>query len=404
MYPDFSYILHALIGTAPDNGFSVIKTFGLFLVLAILSAAYPFYKEMIRKEKEGLLQPTTKKIIVGGMATPMELLLNGILGLFLFAKVSYIFQHFQEFRVDPASVLLSLKGNWLLGVLGAGIFAAMKFWDKKRLALPEPKEVVANIFPHDRIGDITMLAAFSGIIGAKIFALAEDMDLVFAGKKTFSELMSQFLSGSGMAIYGGLIVGFLACYIYLRIHKMRVLPVLDAVTPGLMLSYGVGRLGCQFSGDGDWGIPIKGSENGVSWDYQQPSWLPDFLWGSTYPHNVINEGPKITGCEWDYCSELASAVFPTPTYEAIVAIALAAFLWAIRKKITIPGLLFFIYVIFNGIERFFIEKIRVNEHTEYFGFQTTQAERIAIILFIIGIIGCIIVSRNKPSTKGPSTA
>jgi len=404
MYPDLSYILQALIGTQPDNAFSIVKTFGLFLVIAILCAAFMLYKEMIRKENEGLLHPVDQKVTIGAMATPMELILNGILGLILFAKVFYIFQNFPDFKVDPASIILSAKGNWLMGILGAGIFAAMKFWDKKKLALPEPKEVVTKLYPHDRIGDITILAALSGVIGAKIFALAEDLDLVFAGEKSFGDLMAQFLSGSGMAIYGGLIVGFLVCFIYLRRNKMDILPVLDAVAPALMVSYGIGRLGCQFSGDGDWGIPIKNmADNGQAiWDYQKPGWIPDFLWGQTYPHNVINEGVPIPDCTSNYCMELATAVFPTPLYEAIVAIGLGAFLWSIRKKITIPGMLFFIYVILNGIERFFVEKIRINEKNEYFGFETTQAERIAILLFLIGIAG-VFWTRARSKKNTPAT-
>ncbi|NNE30010.1 MAG: hypothetical protein HKN16_10250, partial [Saprospiraceae bacterium] len=226
---------------------------------------------------------------------------------------------------------------------------------------------------------------------AKLFALAEDLDLVFAGQKTLGDLLGQFLSGSGMSIYGGLILGFIVCYIFMRRNNMSILPMMDAVAPGLMVSYGVGRLGCQFSGDGDWGIPIRkiAGDGTVLWDYQKPSWFPDFLWGQTYPHNVINEGEPMANCTWNYCMELAIPVFPTPLYEFVAAIAIGAFLWSIRKRISIPGLLFFIYVILNGIERFWIEKIRINEQTEYLGIESTQAERIAVILFLIGIAGAL---------------
>ena len=65
MYPDLSYILHALIGTQPDNVFSIVKTFGLFLVFAILSAAFMLAKELKRKEDEGLLKSVKVKVIEG---------------------------------------------------------------------------------------------------------------------------------------------------------------------------------------------------------------------------------------------------------------------------------------------------------------------------------------------------
>jgi len=98
-------------------------------------------------------------------------------------------------------------------------------------------------------------------------------------------------------------------------------------------------------------------------------------------------GVPIEGCTFDYCKELPFRVFPTSIYEAIACFSFGVFLWWLRKKITIPGMLFFIYVIFNGIERFCIEKIRINPPHNYLGFESTQAEFIAVILMMIGVIG-----------------
>ena len=75
-----------------------------------------------------------------------------------------------------------------------------------------------------------------------------------------------------------------------------------------------------------------------------------------FPHNVINEGVAIAGCEGQYCSQLPVPVFPTAFYEAVAGLLLFGFLWAIRKRITIPGVLFSVYLMVNGLERFFIEK------------------------------------------------
>jgi len=78
---------------------------------------------------------------------------------------------------------------------------------------------------------------------------------------------------------------------------------------------------------------------------------------------------------------------------------LGGMLWAIRKKVKIAGMLFFIYLIMNGFERFWIEKIRVNPKNEFFGIQTTQAEFIAVLFMLIGIIGCIVLwQRNKKAS------
>ena len=387
MYPDLSYILHALIGTSPDNGFSIVKTFGLLLVIAILSAAYLLYHELLRKEKEGLLQPVKEKITEGLPATPFELLSNTLLGFILGFKGAYAFLNFSEFQMDPAGVILSGTGNWVGGIIGAIIFTGLKYWEKNQQKLDKPITKDVLIYPHDRIGDLTIIAAVFGIIGAKIFALLEDLDRVSAGEITFSQLLSQFFSGSGMAIYGGLIVAFAACYFYLRRKKIAPIHVMDAVAPALIVSYGIGRLGCHLSGDGDWGIPNTAPS---------PSWLPDWLWANSYPHNVINEGTRIADCDWLYCSELVQPVYPTSVYELIMCFIIFGILMALRKRISIPGMLFFIYVIFNGFERFSIEKIRVNEKYEILGMQSTQAEFIAVILMLIGITGCAVLwMRNK---------
>ncbi|MFT4665553.1 MAG: phosphatidylglycerol:prolipoprotein diacylglycerol transferase [Polaribacter sp.] len=382
MCPDLSYILYYLIGTQPDNAFSIVKTFGLFLVIAILTAAIMLMTEMRRKEAEGLLTPVKVKAIEGAPASIFELLSNGFLGFALSFKLLYIYSNFAEFQYDPASVILSAKGNWIAGIIGAAIFAGIKYWEKKKVQLPEPREVEVTIHPYERIGDVTIMAAVFGIIGAKIFALAEGFSTM-----TFQQLVDSFFSGSGLAIYGGLITAFTVIYFYLKAKKITPIHIMDGAAPALMIAYGIGRLGCHFSGDGDWGIPNE---------LVQPGWmafLPEWMWAYDYPNNVIDSGSSahanIDGCTWRYCTKLIPKVYPTSIYEFIMASALGGFLWSIRKKVTIPGMLFALYLFFNGFERFWIEKIRINDVYEIFGFQTTQAEFIAVIMMLLGIGSCI---------------
>ncbi len=168
---------------------------------------------------------------------------------------------------------------------------------------------------------------------------------------------------------------------------MNPIYVADAIAPSLMLAYGVGRIGCQVAGDGDWGI-----------DNTAPnrfSWLPDWFWAYSYPHNVLNEGIPIPGCVGQYCNMLPQPVFPTPLYEVIASLLIFAFLWSIRKRISTPGVMAAIYLILNGIERFLVEKIRINTRYNIFGFQPTQAELIAGAMIIFGIILLIYFKRKK---------
>jgi prolipoprotein diacylglyceryltransferase len=185
-----------------------------------------------------------------------------------------------------------------------------------------------------------------------------------------------------------------------------------------MLAYAIGRIGCQVSGDGDWGILnsalISNSQaqlmpaapeqfnsvlqanrgfyaqqfatfENIQYLHIKPFWgLPDWFFGYNFPHNVINEGLSITGCDGNYCHYLPISVFPTSFYETIVCLILFGLLWFLRKKINIAGRVFAIYLIVNGIERFIIEKIRVNTKYDIL-FHPTQAEIISSLLIIVGL-------------------
>ena len=387
MYPDLSYILHDIFGSEVDNVFSIVKTFGLLLAIAILTSAYFLNLELKRKEKQGLLGPTLVKEKEGLPATWSELLFNALFGFLVGFKGVHIAANFAKFQADAPGFIFSVKGSMIGGILGTLLFAGLKYWEKEKKKLPKPKTVETLVYPSDRIGDITLIAAFTGILGAKFFAIFEDLSSL-----TFTSFFESLFSGGGLAIYGGLIGGFLGVVWYLKKHKISTLHVADAVAPALIIGYGVGRLGCQLSGDGDWGIASE---------LPPPSWwaFPDWLWAYDYPQNVLNQGIPIEGCEANYCRKLAQPVYPTPIYEIVMSFAIAGILWALRKRIMIPGVLFCVYLILNGIERFWIEKIRVN--VELFtagGISPTQAEIIAVLFIIIGVTG-IFVLKNRFEKK-----
>ena len=90
MYPDLSYLFHDLLGTAPDNWLSVLKTFGVFLILAFIASAYVLNLELKRKEKEGLLQGFTEKERIGFPATWQEIATNALFGFIIGFKLPYI--------------------------------------------------------------------------------------------------------------------------------------------------------------------------------------------------------------------------------------------------------------------------------------------------------------------------
>jgi prolipoprotein diacylglyceryltransferase len=159
----------------------------------------------------------------------------------------------------------------------------------------------------------------------------------------------------------------------------------------LLLAYGIGRLGCQFSGDGDWGIPS------VSPPPSALAWLPHWFWSFDYPNNVIGAGVRMaSGGYPGYGMHLVPPVYPTPLYESLAAFALFAVLWGIRKRIQRSLIMFGLYMMLNGFERFWIEKIRVNATYEIFGRAMTQAEIISVIVFVAGAV-LIAVRLKQPA-------
>ena len=385
MYPDLSYFFHDLFGTNPDNWLSVGKTFGVFLIFSFIASALVLHHELKRKEKEGLLQAFTEKVRVGFPATWQEIAQNALFGFIIGFKLPYIAQHFQEFKPDPAGIILSGKGTWLWGILAAAVFGFLKYRENKKLQIAKPFIREDQVLPHQRIGDITILAAISGIIGARLFSIIESEENI---KAFIKDPLDQLLSGSGLAIYGGLILAFITVYWFVRSKGMKPIYIMDAVAPALIMGYAVGRLGCQFSGDGDWGIVNAAAT---------PGWwfLPDWAWSFNYPHNVLRDGVQIEGCLWQYCRQLAEPVYPTPLYETFFSLIIFGILWVMRKRFKIAGMLFFLYVLLNGIERFFIEKIRTNPDIHILGMSATQAEYVAGLLIVIGLVGMIYLGLKK---------
>ena len=375
MYPDLSYVFHDLFGTQADNWLSLFKTFGLLVALAVLTAALILKKELERRAAFGQFESTRTKVVSNLPFTIKDHVFNAIFGFIVGFKFLYIAQHIAEMQGDPASVLLSVKGSWLGGIVGMAIFTGYYLWDDRNRKLAGVKEEIKDFYPHHRIMDISTVAVISGVIGAKLFTVVEQP------KAFFADPWGQLISGDGWTIYGGLIGGFIITAFYLRMKKIALLPFIDAVATALIVSYGVGRLGCHFAGDGDWGVVAAA----------QPEWwfLPDWLWSFDYPRNVLNEGVAMSDCVGKYCSQLSPKVYPTAIYEVIMAFSIGGILWAIRKPLTaVTGMLFAIYLVFNGVERFLIESIRVNiRHETLGGF--TQAESIALGLIAIGFVMAI---------------
>lgn len=423
MYPNLYYAFKDLFGIE-WNWLRFVNSFGFFVALAFLGAAWVLTRELKRKERAGLLYAEDTKIVVGKPAGAGELFLNFLLGFSLGYKIVGLFLLGRSETIDPQEFIFSGEGNFPAGLLIGLLFAGMRWYEKNRRKLAKPEERTIRIWPHERVGDMVILAALFGFLGAKIFHNLENWN------EFWRNPVEALLSFSGLTFYGGLICAAAAIFFYARKHKIGFRHLCDAFAPALLLAYAIGRIGCQVAGDGDWGIlnsayvstPTGEIEKADTATFNQAlrqhsavymqqsgftspdeiqhrnvpgaSWLPTWMVAYNYPNNVINEGVKIQGCEGQYCSQLPIPVFPTPFYETVICLLLTGFLFLLRNRLKVPGTLFAVYLVLNGVERFFIEKIRVNTRYEILGFHPTQAELISALL-VLGGLALFIGLRRK---------
>lgn len=423
MYPNLYYAFEDLFGVQ-WNWLRFVNSFGFFVALAFLGSAWVLTRELRRKERAGKLSGEDTKIIVGKPAGGGELMVNFGLGFLLGYKIVGLFLLGRSETTDPQEFIFSSQGNLGAGMLLGLLFAGLKWYEKNRRKLAKPEERTIRIWPHERVGDMVILAAVFGFLGAKIFHNLENWN------DFWKSPIEALLSFSGLTFYGGLICAGAAIYVYARKHRIGFRHLCDAFAPALLLAYAIGRIGCQVAGDGDWGIlnsayistPAGTVEradttafnaalqrHGAIYMQQSaftspdeiqhrnvpgPVWLPTWMVAYNYPHNVINEGVRIQGCEGQYCSHLPLPVFPTPFYETVVCLLLTGLLFLWRGRFKIPGTLFAVYLVLNGIERFFIEKIRVNTKYDLLGFRPTQAELISALL-VFGGLTLFVVLRKK---------
>jgi phosphatidylglycerol---prolipoprotein diacylglyceryl transferase len=231
--------------------------------------------------------------------------------------------------------------------------------------------VLRAVDPAHVVSDLTLVTLVAGIVGARVFHILEHADGFLA------DPAAMIFTRSGLSIFGGLVFGTLAGLVCVKRWKLPALPVLDAAAPALMLGYALGRIGCQLSGDGDWGIPADMA--------LKPDWLPAWLWAQTYENNIVGEVIALPG------------VYPTPLYEAAMCLAGFGALWAMRRHGFQKGWLFAVYLVLAGVERLLIEQIRHNPVLDFGVFHCTQAEVIAVLLIVGGIAATALLTR-RPAT------
>jgi phosphatidylglycerol:prolipoprotein diacylglycerol transferase len=230
-----------------------------------------------------------------------------------------------------------------LAFLACGVMAARRFKELGK--------------PVDWAYEIVFFALIGGLVGARGYYLIQHPDeLGFSG----------IFGGSGLVFYGGAVGGAVGVLLWAWRRGMLNGYLLDMGGIGLAIGYAIGRIGCQVSGDGDYGK-----------DWDGP-------WAMGYPHGTVPTKPGET-------------VHPTPIYETLTMGLLAFFLWSLRDKVR-PGILFALYLVGSGLERFLVEFLRRNQDAAL-GLTAAQLE--AGSLFVIGCVWIAIVLRRHGSILLP---
>jgi phosphatidylglycerol:prolipoprotein diacylglycerol transferase len=221
---------------------------------------------------------------------------------------------------------------------------------------------------------ITLLALFGGVAGSKILYLLENWSDFIA------DPIGMTFSPGGLTWYGGFLLAALLIYVLAKRKKIKFLTIADATSPGLLWAYGIARIGCHLSGDGDYGYPTT-----LPWgtDYSNGTYPPSLAFKgfpeitSKFPGGIV---PDNTLCQ------------PTPIYEFIICTILFALLWRNRVAITGTGRMFMWYLIAAGAERFSIEFLRINPRV-FFGL--SEAQLISVVLILFGIYGLKEIPRDE---------
>ena len=351
------------------------NTYGFFVAMAFLFAALVLRQELKRREELKLLIGHPREIVVGTGPNWIQLLINGAISFFFGYKIIGAFTNMDQASIDQMAYLQSSEGSLMGGILAMALSIFPAYRKAKKEELPKPERRWVDYMPHEQIGEMVVIAAIFGILGAKIFDFLQP-DRIQDFFQNMGDLLSNpALFVSGLTIYGGLIFGGLAILIFAYRRKIHIAHLFDALGLSFLLAQGIGRLGCHFSGDGDWGIVNLNP---------RPSWIPESWWSNTYAHNVINAGEPISGCSGQYCYELSAGVYPTSIYEFFLFLGGFLLLFFLRKKFTHkPGMLFAGFLMFAGLERFIIEGIRVTSTASALGL--SQAQIISIVMILGGM-------------------
>jgi phosphatidylglycerol:prolipoprotein diacylglycerol transferase len=248
-----------------------------------------------------------------------------------------------ELEIGPLT-LQTFGICFALAFLAAGVLVGKRFQELGK--------------PVDWAYELIFAGLVGGLVGARLDFIIENWD------EASDDLLGSIFSGDGLVWYGGAIGGAIGVLLWARYRGFLGTALLDLCAPALALGYAIGRIGCQLSGDGDYG---------QEWDGP---------WAMSYPDGTV---------------PTTEDVHPTPIYEALAMGGVAYALWRLRDRLT-GGRLFALYLVLAGLERLLVEFIRRNEDV---ALGLTQAQLISVVMIVVGAVW-LGRTRGRPAAPAPA--
>lgn len=254
----------------------------------------------------------------------------------------YPFLHFGHFSIGTFGLCL-----WLASVCGCW----MLYRNFQRFGLDA-----------DAVG-VAAYTTVGGVVGAKLWHVLEEPNLLI------HQPVAMLFDRAGFAWFGGLLAGIAVLLWQGRQAKIGGRGMLDLAAPAVSVGYGIGRLGCLISGDGDYGKPTS---------------LP---WGMSFPNGLVPTYQR---------------VHPTPIYELLGALLIGWILWR-RGDPENPrplGQITGEYLMLSGIARFLVEFIRINPRILW---GLTNAQLASLGAFVFGL-AMVIIARSHAAASPARSA
>jgi phosphatidylglycerol---prolipoprotein diacylglyceryl transferase len=256
-------------------------------------------------------------------------------------------------RVAPFPIIRPMQPEIHLGPLTLktfGLMFALGFLGAAAVCGRRFKELGK---PTDWAYEMIFAGLVGGVVGARGYYLVQNWDSVK------DDFFGNLFSGSGLVWYGGALGGAIAVCFWAWRRGFLGLALLDLAATPLALGYAIGRIGCQLSGDGDYGR------------------VSDLPWAMSYPDGTVPTTDRVQ---------------PTPVYESVTMALVAWILWSLRDRLA-PGLLFALYLVLSGLERFLVEFVRRNQDA-LLGLTAPQVE--SLVLMVVGLAWIGLASRRRP--------